>query len=90
MPSKFIDLRSDTVTKPTAGMRQAIFEAEVGDDMSGEDPTVNRLEQFVCELLGKEAAVYNCSGTQSNQMAVRAHCQQGDELLIDETGHIVH
>ena len=90
MPTEFIDLRSDTVTKPTAAMRQAIFEAEVGDDMSGEDPTVNRLERIVCELLGKEAAVYNCSGTQSNQMAVRAHCQQGDELLIDETGHIVN
>ena len=88
--AKIIDLRSDTVTKPTAGMRRAIFEAEVGDDMSGEDPTVNRLEQIVCELLGKEAAVYNCSGTQSNQMAVRAHCQQGDEILIDETGHIVN
>lgn len=88
--AKLIDLRSDTVTQPTAGMRQAIFEAEVGDDMSGEDPTVNRLEQIVCELLGKEAAVYNCSGTQSNQMAVRAHCQQGDEILIDETGHIVN
>ena len=88
--TKIIDLRSDTVTQPTAGMRQAIFEAEVGDDMSGEDPTVNRLERIVCELLGKEAAVYNCSGTQSNQMAVRAHCQQGDELLIDESGHIVN
>lgn len=90
MTADFIDLRSDTVTKPTAGMRQAIFEAEVGDDMSGEDPTVNRLEQIVAEMLGKEAAVYNCSGTQSNQMAVRAHCQQGDEILIDETGHIVN
>lgn len=85
-----IDLRSDTVTKPSAGMRQAIVNAEVGDDMSGEDPTVNRLEKTVAELLGKEAAVYNCSGTQSNQMAVRAHCQQGDEILIDESGHIVN
>lgn len=90
MPTEFIDLRSDTITKPTAAMRQTIFEADVGDDMSGEDPTVNRLERIVCELLGKEAAVYNCSGTQSNQMAVRAHCQQGDELLIDESGHIVN
>lgn len=86
----FIDLRSDTVTKPTAAMRQAIFDAEVGDDMSGEDPTVNRLEKIMADMLGKEAAVYNCSGTQSNQMAVRAHCQQGDEILIDETGHIVN
>ncbi len=90
MTADFIDLRSDTVTKPTAGMRQAIFEADVGDDMSGEDPTVNRLEQIVAAMFGKEAAVYNCSGTQSNQMAVRAHCQQGDEILIDETGHIVN
>lgn len=90
MSSQFIDLRSDTVTKPTAEMRRAIFEAEVGDDMSGEDPTVNRLESIVADLLGMEAAVYNCSGTQSNQMAVRAHCQQGDEILIDESGHIVN
>jgi threonine aldolase len=90
MPADMIDLRSDTVTRPTAGMRQAIFEAEVGDDMSGEDPTVNRLERLVAEMLGKEAAVYNCSGTQSNQMALRAHCQQGDEILIDESGHIVN
>lgn len=85
-----IDLRSDTVTKPTAAMRTAIANAEVGDDMTGEDPTVNRLERMVAELVGKEAAVYNCSGTQSNQMAIRAHCQQGDEILIDETGHIVN
>ena len=85
-----IDLRSDTVTRPTAAMRAAIASAEVGDDMSGEDPTVNRLEQFMADLLGKEASVYNCSGTQSNQMAIRAHCQQGDEILIDETGHIVN
>lgn len=90
MPDSLIDLRSDTVTRPTPAMRQAIFDAEVGDDMSGEDPTVNRLERVVADLLGKEAAVYNCSGTQSNQMAVRAHCQQGDEILIDESGHIVN
>jgi len=90
MPSTLIDLRSDTVTRPTPGMRQAIFNAEVGDDMSGEDPTVNALEHRVASLLGKEAAVYNCSGTQSNQMALRAHCQQGDEILIDESGHIVN
>ena len=89
MTGNSIDLRSDTVTKPTAAMRQVIANAEVGDDMFGEDPTVNRLEQIVAEMMGKEAAVYNCSGTQSNQMAVRAHCQQGDEILIDEAGHIV-
>ena len=65
-------------------------EAEVGDDMSAEDPTVNRLEAMMAEMLGKEAAVYACSGTQSNQMGVRTHCQPGDELLIHETGHIAN
>ncbi len=83
-----IELRSDTYTKPTPGMRRAIAEAEVGDDMVGEDPTVNRLEAQVAELLGKEAAVYACSGTQSNQMGVWVHCRPGDELLIEEHGHI--
>lgn len=90
MTERLIDLRSDTVTKPTPGMRRAIIEAEVGDDMAGEDPTVNRLEARMCDLLGKEAAVYACSGTQSNQLGVRAHCQPGDELLIEETGHIAN
>jgi threonine aldolase len=85
-----IDMRSDTVTKPTPGMRRAMAEADVGDDMSGEDPTVNRLEALMAELLGKEAAVYACSGTQSNQMGVRTHCQPGDELLIEGTGHIAN
>ncbi|MEX0727543.1 MAG: GntG family PLP-dependent aldolase, partial [Planctomycetaceae bacterium] len=85
-----IDMRSDTVTKPTPGMRQAIAHAEVGDDMSGEDPTVNRLEEVVCELLNKEAAVFACSGTQSNQMGVKVHCFPGDELLIEEHGHIAN
>lgn len=85
-----IDMRSDTVTKPTAGMRQAIANAEVGDDMSGEDPTVNRLEALVAEMLDKEAAVFACSGTQSNQMGVRVHCAPGDELLIEQAGHIAN
>ena len=83
-----IDLRSDTVTKPTAEMMQAMMAAEVGDDVMGEDPTVNRLQEMVADLLGKEAAVYSCSATQSNQMAIRAHCVPGDELLINSTGHI--
>lgn len=83
-----IDLRSDTVTKPTSAMKAAMMAAEVGDDMMGEDPTVNQLEQMVAELLGKEAAVFACSGTQSNQMAVRVHCVPGDELLINRQGHI--
>lgn len=85
-----IDLRSDTVTKPTPAMRDAMARAEVGDDMNGEDPTVNRLEAMMAERLGKEAAVYGCSGTMSNQMGVRAHCVSGDELLIDQTGHIAN
>jgi threonine aldolase len=90
MTGTLIDMRSDTVTKPTLGMRRAMAEAEVGDDMSGEDPTVNRLEALVADLLGKEAAVYACSGTQSNQMGVRTHCLPGDELLIEATGHIAN
>jgi threonine aldolase len=91
MPSRPIyDLRSDTVTKPTPAMRQAMASAEVGDDMSGEDPTVNRLEARCAELFGKEAAVFSCTATQANQMAVRVHCQPGDELLINETGHITN
>ena len=83
-----IDLRSDTVTKPTQAMKQAMMDAELGDDMMGEDPTVKRLESMVADLLGKEAAVFACSGTQSNQMGVKAHCVPGDELLINATGHI--
>jgi len=71
-------------------MREAIARAEVGDDMVGEDPTVNALEARMAELLGKEAAVFNCSGTQSNQMGVWTHCHSGDELLIEETGHIAN
>jgi len=90
MTDPFVNMYSDTVTRPSAGMRQAIAEAECGDDMSGSDPTVNRLEAMVAELLGKEAAVFACSGTQSNQMGVRAHCRSGDELLIADTGHIAN
>ncbi|MCH7988900.1 MAG: aminotransferase class V-fold PLP-dependent enzyme [Planctomycetes bacterium] len=85
-----IDLYSDTKTKPTPGMRDAIANAEVGDDMSGEDPTVNRLEAMAVEMFEKEAAVFACSGTQSNQMGIRSHCSPGDELLINETGHIAN
>ncbi len=85
-----IELRSDTFTQPTPGMRQAMAEAVVGDDMVGEDPTVNQLEARMAEMLGMEAAVFACSGTQSNQMAVWAHCERSDELLIEETGHIAN
>ncbi len=69
-------------------MLQAMINTEVGDDVMGEDPTVNRLERFVADMFGHETAVFACSGTQSNQMGVRVHCLPGDELLINETGHI--
>lgn len=85
-----IELRSDTFTRPTAAMRAAIAQAEVGDDTVGEDPTVNRLEARMARRLGKEAAVFACSGTQANQMAVWAHCDRGEELLIEQTGHIAN
>ncbi|MGD9855486.1 MAG: low specificity L-threonine aldolase [Planctomycetaceae bacterium] len=88
MASQFIDLRSDTVTKPTSAMREAMAMAEVGDDMVGEDPTVNRLEARMAEMFGKQAAVFACSGTQSNQMGVWSHCTAGDELLTERTSHI--
>ena len=83
-----IDLRSDTVTRPCAGMRAAMAEAPVGDDVFGDDPTVNKLEERVADLLGKEAAVYVPSGTMSNQLAVNIHTQPGDELLCDVYCHI--
>jgi threonine aldolase len=83
-----IDLRSDTATKPTPGMRAAMAAAEVGDDVFHEDPTVNRLEERVAGLLGKEAAVFVPSGTMSNQMAIKAHTQPGDEMLCEANCHI--
>ncbi|HWE96966.1 MAG TPA: GntG family PLP-dependent aldolase [Tepidisphaeraceae bacterium] len=83
-----IDLRSDTVTKPTPAMRRAIAEAEVGDDVFGEDPTVNALERATAELLGKEAAMFVPSGTMANQLAVRLHTRPGDEALMETGAHI--
>ena len=83
-----IDMRSDTVTKPTPGMRRAMVEAEVGDDMSGEDPTVNKLEERVAAMLGKEAALFVTSGTMSNQICIRCHTVPGDELLCEVNNHI--
>lgn len=88
MTGPIVELRSDTQTRPTHAMRQAMATAEVGDDQSGEDPTVNALETRMAELLGKEAAVFACTATQANQMAVWSHCSRGEELLIDETGHL--
>lgn len=85
---KIIDLRSDTVTRPTAGMRDAMLRAAVGDDVFREDPTVNQLEERVASLLGKEAALFVPSGTMSNQIAIKAHTQPGDELLCDVNCHI--
>lgn len=82
-----IDLRSDTVTKPTAEMRQAMGRAEVGDDVYGEDPTVNRLESLAAEMLGKEAAVFAPSGTQSNLIGVMSHCRRGDEYIVGQHAH---
>lgn len=83
-----IDLRSDTVTKPTPEMREAMANAEVGDDVYGEDPTVNRLEEEAARLLGKEAALFLVSGTMANQAAVLAHTQRGHEVLLDPEAHI--
>ncbi len=84
-----IDLRSDTVTKPTAGMRQAMANADVGDDVYGEDPTVNRLETMAAELLGKEAGLFVPTGVMGNQLSIRMHTQPGDEVLIESTAHII-
>src|SRR5437868_943298 len=82
-----VDLRSDTVTKPTAEMRAAMLAAEVGDDVYGEDPTVNRLEALAAAKLGKEAALFVCSGTQSNLLALLSHCERGDEYIVGQQGH---
>lgn len=84
---KWIDLRSDTVTRPTPAMRKAMSEAEVGDDVFGEDPTVNALQERVASLLGKEAAIFVPSGTMANQLAIKAHTQPGDEVIIEATSH---
>jgi len=84
---RIIDLRSDTVTKPTPGMRKAMMDAEVGDDVFGEDPTVNALQEKVATLLKKKAALFVCSGTMANQLAIRAHTHHGDEVIIESEAH---
>lgn len=89
MQNRFIDLYSDTKTKPSAGMRKAMADAEVGDEQKMEDPTVNRLRERICELLGKEDAVFLPSGTMANQIAIRVHCRPGDEVITDKTAHII-
>ncbi|HEV8573129.1 MAG TPA: low-specificity L-threonine aldolase [Dehalococcoidia bacterium] len=84
-----IDLRSDTVTLPSPEMRRAMAEAELGDDVFGEDPTVNRLQAMAAEMLGKEAALLVTSGTQGNLAAMLAHCHRGDEVILGELSHSV-
>ena len=84
---ELVDLRSDTVTKPSPGMRQAMAEAEVGDDVFHEDPSVNRLEEMVAALYGKDAALYVASGTMANQIAIRAQTHHGDEIIMERTSH---
>jgi threonine aldolase len=88
MPLNVIDLRSDTVTKPTPAMRRAMAEAEVGDDVYGEDPTVNRLQERAAEILEKEAAIFVPTGSMGNQTAVKLHTRPGQEVVIEERGHI--
>jgi threonine aldolase len=85
-----IDLRSDTVTRPTPAMRAAMAEAAVGDDVFGEDPTVRKLEEKIADILGMEAALFVPSGTMGNQLGVRVHCQPGDEFLCDADCHILN
>jgi threonine aldolase len=85
---KIIDLRSDTVTHPTDAMRRAMFEAEVGDDVFGEDPTINRLETMAAQKMGKEAALFTVSGTMSNLVAVLTHTRHGNEIILGSESHI--
>jgi threonine aldolase len=85
---EYVDLRSDTVTKPTPEMREAMAEAEVGDDVYGDDPTVNHLEEVAAAMLGKEAALFVPSGTMGNLIALLVHCQRGDEVIVGSQSHI--
>ena len=83
-----VDMRSDTVTRPTEGMRAAMAAADVGDDVYGDDPSVNALQEKAAKLLGKEAALFVSSGTQSNLCAMLAHCQRGEEILTGYDYHV--
>ncbi|MCC6011825.1 beta-eliminating lyase-related protein [Candidatus Caldipriscus sp.] len=85
---KVIDLRSDTVTKPTEKMRMAMFSAEVGDDVLGDDPTVKKLERLSAEIFGKESALFFPSGSMANATAVKVHTNEGDEVIVEEKSHI--
>jgi threonine aldolase len=84
---EFVDLRSDTVTQPTPEMREAMVRAEVGDDVYGEDPTVNRLQEMAADRMGKEAGLFVASGTMGNLIAILAHCQRGDEVIMGNKAH---
>ncbi len=88
-PSRVVDLRSDTVTRPTADMRRAMAEAEVGDDVYGEDPTLNRLEETVADLLGHEAGLFTPSGSMANQLGLRVLVRPGEEVLADSLAHVL-
>src|SRR5215216_4273726 len=83
-----IDYRSDTVTKPTPGMKDAMMQAKVGDDVFGEDPSINELENLSASLFGMEAALFCPSGTMTNQIAIKCHTQPGDEVICDESSHV--
>lgn len=84
---RIIDLRSDTVTLPTPEMREAMYRAEVGDDVYGEDPTINRLEEMAAERMGKEAALFVASGTMGNLVSLLIHCRRGDEVIVGDLSH---
>jgi threonine aldolase len=84
-----IDLRSDTVTRPTAAMREAMARAEVGDDVFGDDPTVHALEEEVARITGKEAALFVSSGTMGNQLAIATQTRPGDDVIVGESAHVV-
>src|SRR4030042_6951689 len=85
-----VDLRSDTITRPTPDMRKAMAEAEVGDDVFGDDPTVNRLQEQVAGLLGKEAGLFVASGTMGNQVCIRSLTLPGDEVILESEAHIFY
>ena len=87
--NRVVDLRSDTVTRPTPEMRRAMYEAEVGDDVYGEDPTVNRLQEMAASLVGKEAALFVPSGTMGNEIALSVHASPGDEIVAESQSHVV-
>lgn len=84
---KYIDLRSDTVTRPTPDMYDSMMNAEVGDDVYGDDPSINKLQRFAADMFGFEDALFTCSGTQANFVGLLAHCQRGDEYIVGQTAH---